>query len=127
MYREDAKKLIGQKVEVWTACNGTYVGVLEDIIPSRPWRGSVKITGVLSAAHQEDHPRQGFRPGDTISVGGVNIKPTNKEGTTYLEALERYLAVSRSWAAQENRKDIWCPLKVIPILEKQIEEERMRQ
>jgi hypothetical protein len=49
MKKREAEHLIGHQVTAWTAANGIYVGILQSI-HSSPWRGTVKITGVLKPA-----------------------------------------------------------------------------
>jgi hypothetical protein len=83
MTRSEAEKLIGSRVQAWTSMNGVYCGMLEEVIPSRPWRGVVRIDGILSPPVTFEfgrRPRRGFRVGETIEVGGVNISPTEAEG-----------------------------------------------
>jgi hypothetical protein len=64
MNRTEAQQLIGHRVKAWTAANGVYVGELIRILtpPERPWRGVVRITGVVECAHSGDRSRRGFRP-----------------------------------------------------------------
>jgi hypothetical protein len=94
MKRSEAEKLMGTRVEAWTSLNGIYCGVLEAIVPTqrRPWRGVVRIDGILSAPVTYEagrRPRRGFRVGETIEVGGVNISPTDAVGATdYLALLQ---------------------------------------
>ena len=91
MNKAEAQARIGQRVSAWTASSGVYVGTLAEVISEkgRPWRGRVRITGVLEVAcHWQigcSGPiRKGFRPGDEIEVGGVNIKPTTQgRGLSY--------------------------------------------
>lgn len=104
MKRDEAQKLIGTKVEAWTSANGVYVGTLIAVIPRRPWRGTVKIEGILEAAQPWEvggASRKGKRPGDLIEVGGVNIKPTTATGVTYLESLEAQRAKYARFDANE--------------------------
>lgn len=99
MNRQEAEKLVGKKVVAWTAANGYYVGELVAVLPNRPWRGRVRITGVLDCATPWEigrlKQRRGFRPGEEVEVGGVNIKPAKpgEEGVSYLECLESRLKV----------------------------------
>lgn len=95
MNRDQARVYLGKRVSAWTAVNGTYVGTLLVIIHTRPWRGVVEITGVDDVALPFEYgrktQRRGFRPGELLEVGGVNIEPTTYAGTSYLHALEREL------------------------------------
>ena len=133
MQREEAK--VGGRVRAWTAANGVYAGVLEAVVPRRPWRGRVRITGVIEPACVYDltrpRPRRGFRPGDVIEVGGVNIRPLGEgeEGASYLEALERELARLEEWEARpaKDPKTAWVPAKALPFIRAAIDEERRRQ
>lgn len=104
MKRADAQNLIGQPVSAWTAANGTYVGTLEEVIvnPGSPWRARVRITGVLSSAHHHEKGRtvrKGFRIGQEIEVGGINVEPTDQIGTTYRQALEHAISINRDQIA----------------------------
>ena len=108
MNKAEAQALVGQRVSAWTASSGVYVGTLAEVISEkgRPWRGRVRITGVLEVAcHWQigcSGPiRKGFRPGDEIEVGGVNIKLTTAEGTTYTAALETSIAKLRDWIERD--------------------------
>lgn len=108
MNKIDAQALVNQRVSAWTASSGVYVGSLVEVITQKgsPWRGRVLITGVLEVAcHWEigcSGPiRKGFRPGDEIEVGGVNIKPTTADGTTYEAALESSIAKLRGWIERD--------------------------
>lgn len=112
MNRQEAEKLIGQKCLAWTSANGEYVGILEEVIPKRPFRAKIRITGVLSPACVFDvtrfTPRKGFRPGDSIEIGGVNLKTTDLEGGSYLDALKGELAgLEDSFARANGRVDRW--------------------
>ncbi len=93
MLKKDAEQLVGKKVKVWTAANGEYVGILKEILPTKPWRGKVEITGVLKCACVYEiaritRPRHGFRCGDFIEAGNSSISATDEIGFSYLEALE---------------------------------------
>jgi hypothetical protein len=98
MNREEAQHAIGRPFSIWTAANGCYVGTLNDVVvaPRKPWRAQLTITAVLDVACHAEHGRscrKGFRPGDPIEVGGINIKPLEGDatgrGTDYLTALRR--------------------------------------
>jgi len=83
MQRKEALSLIGERVSAWTAANGVYVGVLEEVTDRRPWRGRVRIDGVISPAvcYQDGRGfRRGFRIGELLEVGGTNIEPTDVLG-----------------------------------------------
>lgn len=96
MRRQDAIDLVGTYVTAWTAANGQYVGILEEVTHHRPWRARVRITGVLNPAQAFEvgrvHPRRGFRVGELIEVGGGNCKPAEHEevgmGVDYAEAVD---------------------------------------
>lgn len=101
MLAKEAQKLIGTRVRAWTAMNGVYVGELIEVF-GRPWRGKVRVLATLEPASLVEprlrrHQRRGFRPGDEIEVGGANISPTEAEGGSYLEALERDAEQLRAW------------------------------
>lgn len=131
MKRQGAEKLIGSRVKVWTAMNGEYVGTLEEVFGS-PWRGKVRITGVIKPAVVYDltrrltNQRRGFRPGDVVEAGNSSITPTDLEGATYLEALRQELATFERWSAREhvNPKDRgWLPFAVNNLRKAVVEEE----
>ncbi len=122
MRRQEAERLIGTRVEAWTAMNGIYVGTLEEVFGS-PWRGRVRITGVLKPAvvydltrgHQFARQRRGFRPGQMIEVGNSSIKPTEAPGESYLAALQRELRYFKEWQARPfvDPKDArWLPIAI---------------
>lgn len=77
MTKDEAKDWIGKPVTAWTALQGSYAGVLMEVIsrPGRPWRGKVKIAAQLQPANK------GYlthRPGKIIEVGHSSIKPWGK-------------------------------------------------
>jgi hypothetical protein len=131
MRRKEAEKLIGGRVFVWTSLNGEYVGVLEEVFAS-PWRGRVRITGVIKPAvvhdltRPDDRQRRGFRPGDLIEAGGVSIKPTELEGTSYLEALRGELTAFGEMAARPGgaRAGSWLAVAIKNLGAAIAEEER---
>jgi len=102
MRRAEAEQLIGQHVRVWTAANGQYVGTLLEVYGS-PWRGKVRITGVLAPAVLYErgrfHQRRGFRPGEIIDAGNSRIHPESPDVQrwTYAEALPHELAKREAW------------------------------
>lgn len=116
MNRKEAEKLIGTHVSAWTAANGCYVGTLIEVTNNKPWRGKVKITGVTQIATPYEvgrrFQRKGFRPGDVIEVGGMNIKPTTVTGISYLDGLRselsRYEDYKKRFSTGEiAEKDKW--------------------
>lgn len=121
MQRKEAETLIGQRVKAWTAANGVYVGVLVAVGGAR-WRGTVLIDGVLDCAQHYERGqvcRRGFRPGETIEVGGVSIAPTQvPPGGTYLAALDAEIQKCIDGAANthESSRSAW----VWPAFEKAV-------
>jgi|JI8StandDraft_1071087.scaffolds.fasta_scaffold290408_2 hypothetical protein len=93
MNRAEASEAIGKRVRAWTAANGVYVGTLREVRARHgaPWRGVVLVDGILEVAvHFErgGFGRRGYRPGETLEVGGQSIKLTTEAGfKTYEEAL----------------------------------------
>ena len=83
MNRAEALTLVGTRVMAWTAANGVYVGELIEVTTHRP---------AQAFEFNRSRPRRGFRPGETIEVGGVNIEPSEEAGLSYCEALRRDLA-----------------------------------
>ena len=110
MLRQEAQQLIGTSVTAWTALNGTYVGVLENVHAS-PWRGTVRITGILTPASHLQHGkvcRRGFRVGEILEVGGTNIHPTTVPGCeSYLEVLQKAIALCRSRPVDSTSPHAW--------------------
>jgi len=123
----DAKNLIGTQVRAWTAMNGYYVGELVEIFGS-PWRGKVRITGVLKPAAFEtargNRQRRGMRPGDEIEVGGTNIAPIDAPGTSYLEALVEELNLETRMLGEAGPKDMGWLTRSVELRKQQIEAER---
>jgi hypothetical protein len=124
MLRKEAEKLIGTSVTAWTSANGVYVGVLEEVKGS-PWRGSVRITGVLDTPTPWEARRISQRKclevGRLIEVGGTNIKP-NAEGLigfTPIEAWRAKLAVFQGYTQEHER---WWVVPSIREIEKRIAE-----
>lgn len=134
MTRHDAEKLIGTRVEAWTSANGIYIGTLIEVIPCRPWRGKIHITSVGVAAVPYDitrgaRQRKGFRPGDIIEVGGVNVKPCDTDGTSYLDALRRQrMQYERSQQiARELQKHEWEFTRSLQEIDARIAEEEAKE
>jgi hypothetical protein len=97
MTRSEGEALIGKLVTAWTAWRGTYVGELVEVLPTRPWRGKIRVVciGELPAG---EFARL-IPAGEILEVGGVNIKPF--EGTVLswdesaidlLAGLERFVS-----------------------------------
>ena len=104
MKREEALTLVGRTVSLWTAANGQYVGTLLEVLPTRPWRAKALITGVLApATHYERGAacRRGFRPGETLEVGGSSVALTDVAGGDYLSALHRSREDHKRWLARD--------------------------
>ena len=99
--RDEALALLGQSVYAFTAANGEYVGILTEVLPTRPWRAMVQITHVLQPADYEygkgDRQRTGFEVGNTIEVGNTSVREQAAPSTpqTYLDALRRSAASLR--------------------------------
>lgn len=93
MNRNEAEALLGQSVHAWTALNGEYVGILIEVLATRPWRGVVQITHIMvPAAYQYakgDRQPVGHEVGETIEVGGSSIRRQRppERPHTYLDAL----------------------------------------
>jgi hypothetical protein len=102
MNRDEALALLGQSVYAFTAANGEYVGILTEVLPTRPWRAMVQITHVLQPANYEygkgDRQRTGFEVGNTIEVGNTSVcaqrAPANPR--SYLDALRMSAARDRN-------------------------------
>ncbi|PYZ94567.1 hypothetical protein CR194_03265 [Salipaludibacillus keqinensis] len=88
MNRNKANQLIGHQVVIDEAADGQYVAILEEIItqPNTPWRGIVRIIGVLSyPAYVLDPNREHsilYNENQKLETAGKNIKeiqePMNK-------------------------------------------------
>lgn len=132
MRRRDAEALVDRAVHAWTAMNGRYVGILE-VVHGSPWRGRVRITGVVEVAqhlHKGQPCRRGFRAGETIEVGGASIRPATHDETasgSYREVLRRTRAQweARSAAATGGRTD-WLPPQLVAALDAVIAAELRR-
>lgn len=134
MKRKEAEALVGSRVSAWTSANGCYVGTLIEVYGS-PWRGKVRITGTTKVAVPFEAgratQRRGFREGDVIEVGGSNVKPTDEEGVTYLQALRGELAVYEGYLARlasgkMRESDRWWVQRGFEEISKQIERENQR-
>ncbi|KVP65635.1 hypothetical protein WJ96_04510 [Burkholderia ubonensis] len=92
--KNEAQKLIGRNVRVWLGAEGVYVGELLELTGS-PWRGRVRVTGVLEPAQHLDHGvvcRRGHRPGEFIDVSHATVCPAKKSGhSSYLSAVQAQL------------------------------------
>lgn len=87
-----AQGMVGRKVCIGLGADGAYVGELLELSGANPWRGRVRITGVLKPAlHLVGGLicRRGHRPGDFIEVAHANVSPARARGHgTYLEAVQ---------------------------------------
>jgi hypothetical protein len=94
MNKNEAQKLVGRRVCVGMGADGVYVGELLELQGS-PWRGRVRITGVLSPARHLANGavcRRGYRPGEFVDAGQGTVAPTHEAGkATYLEAVSAEL------------------------------------
>lgn len=129
MKRQEAEALIGTRVTAWTALNGVYTGTLI-AVAGVPWRGRVRIDGVLELPTLwqvgRSGRRLGFRPGEEIEVGGSSILPEAPEGRTYLEALEAEREKWTRYRERPNPKDLAWLDPTIGALEAAIAEEKER-
>lgn len=73
MRREEAEKLVGSKVSVWTGLNGEYYGTLLRVF-GKPWRGEVRVEAVLDPASGSG-ARMPYADGQVFDAGGSSIKP----------------------------------------------------
>lgn len=134
MKRQEALELVGKPVSAWTAANGVYAGTLVEVLPTRPWRAKVLISGVLKVAtHYElgATVRRGFRPGETIEVGGSSVRPLEAdkaaEATDYLTALARERDQHQAWLERDpDGRYAWTHKGSIGALEMKIAEEQAR-
>lgn len=124
MNRQAAEALVGSRVQAWTAANGIYIGTLVGVTNGKPWRGRVLIDGVCSPAQAfeigRSKPRRGFRPGETIEVGGTNIKPTDERGLSYEEAVAGDLARLESLLPGSSDRHRWAIEASIKVRREQI-------
>ena len=108
--RSVAREHLGKRVGVWTAANGTYAGKLVEVVARKgaPWRAIVLIDTLLSPASPEfgRTPRQGFRRGDEIEVGGSSVifDPEPPSRRSYLDLVKdaRRRAYERAEYAREQ-------------------------
>lgn len=131
MRKQEAAKLVGKPVRAHTALNGTYEGVMEELLTTRPWRAKVRITGVAGPAactwDRAGNQRWGYRVGEVIEVGGANVEPI-EEATdrTYLDALEAQLANWEARVETVGPKDKALANMMVRELAKLIEQEPER-
>lgn len=123
--RTEAKELVGQRVQAWTAANGVYTGILVEVTTDRPWRGRVLVDGVIEPAQAWDAkrprpPRRGFRPGETLEVGGQSVKSHLDKGGSYRDALERDLAKLRELKERDKGRDAWWLDRAIAVRVEQL-------
>lgn len=97
MIRQEAQKLVGKTVFAWTGLRGCYIGELIEVLPTRPWRGRVKILAVVEypvqglGANRMFRERRPARFGEVWEFGGINIKPHEGEMPDYQASLENAL------------------------------------
>lgn len=98
MTRREAEKLVGKTVFAWTGLRGCYIGELIEVLPTRPWRGRVKILAVveypvqgLGANRIMFRERRPARFGEVWEFGGINIKPHEGEVPDYQVSLDAAL------------------------------------
>lgn len=107
MNREEARRLLGRRVSAWTAMNGSYVGKLVEILEpaGAPWRGRVRIDGVLEVwclfEGGRGRQRKGLNLGQVYEFGGTNVEPAADDlrGMTKLEALKDEIKECERWLA----------------------------
>lgn len=99
--RDEALALLGQSVHAYTAANGEYIGILTEVLPTRPWRAMIQITHVTQPAAYEyakgDRQRTGFEVGNTIEVGNTSMRAQAAPAApwAYLDALRASAARDR--------------------------------
>lgn len=130
MLKKEAEKLIGARVSVWTAANGVYVGILEKVF-ANPWRGSVRITGIVECAQHYERGgvcRRGFRVGEIVEAGGSSIRPTDENGSDdYLSACEAAIAHHEaSLQKHPESRHAWVHREFAKALRTVIQAERRR-
>ena len=132
MNRSEALSLIGAQVRVWTAANGVYAGVLEGIAGS-PWRGTVRVTGVVEVAQHLERGmpcRRGFRPGETLQAGAASIRLLHAGDRIHADYLSALLAEKASWLARQERvlagPNAWLPPALLLALDVVIAAEHRR-
>jgi len=102
MRREEAEQLIGTLVSAWTAWRGAYAGELIEPVPSRPWRGKVRVQFVVELP-MGDRARI-LKPGEILEVGGVNIKPFDGVPLTWQRSIEHLLAHAEQFLADWEKR-----------------------
>lgn len=125
MKKEEAKKLLNTRVLAKTPMRGSYVGNLIEVVENRPWRGKVKITGVVDYPVLQEGAMRSHRKckeiGDIIEVGGVNIEPTTETGYSPKEALRKkilhYVQLRENVQVLEDAKDFLLKKEIDLLLE----------
>lgn len=128
MLREEAEKLVGERVAVWTAMNGSYTGILTRVLECKPWRGIVGIDGVTQCwclyEIGRNNQRRGLTLGREYEFGHSSIAPTMVLGMSKREALECEITKCVQWlrdpVSQKYHPDI--PRHIIDEARKQLEE-----
>lgn len=98
MTRREAERHVGKTVFAWSGLRGCYPGELVEVLPTRPWRGRVKILAVVEYPVQGLSPvRRGFRErrparfGEVWEFGNSSIYPHEGEVPDYRASLEAAL------------------------------------
>lgn len=94
MKRDEALRLVGRQVGVWTAANGKYNTTVVEILPRSPWRARVRVTTIAEPAQHFERGqacRRGFRVGEELEVGHSSVLEQPYEGAVedYAQACER--------------------------------------
>jgi hypothetical protein len=107
MNRTEAKQYIGHDVFIEHVDNGQYTAILEQMIvqPNTPWRGKVRITGVLTyPSNVSDHVHSLiYDENQIIEVAGKQIHPlTEPLEQTFKQSLAFSLKAKWDQVKEEN-------------------------
>lgn len=110
MKRAEAEALLGKTVTAWTSVNGRYLGTLVEILPFKPWRGKILVTGVLEVAAPfevgrwtPESPRMGFRPGRVIEVGHSSVYGAPTDGAACRDYVDLVTELADNWQASREK------------------------
>ena len=126
MKRTEIEQYIGKRVSAWTAMNGSYSGILIRLLPCKPWRGIVKIDGVLECwcCYQAGRGKQrrGLVLGQEYEFGNSSIKPDERKGHSKVDALRQEIASCKDWLNRPESKHAphYVAKKIIEEAEKQL-------